>query len=350
MIIRPAIAAVLALAVAAAAHEPNPRDMERSFAAIARRAMPASVAIRTYEMLSDPGAKAVVSKAISHGSGFFVSPKGYILTNAHVVEGADRVVVILGDGIFLDADIAGRDDWADLALLKVDAGRPVPVIHISEPGKAKPGMWAFAVGNPKGIAMSSGRLSFTVGTVTGLGRDMSGRLKSDGRFYGNMIEADLSIWPGSSGGPMLNSDGEVTGVISAISTHDGDCSKAGAVAYAIPLEGYALRSLKAMLAGRPVRYSRIGVSITELDPVTRSRMRLRRGVRGVLVTGVPVGLPASAAGIVAADIIMSFNGLAVKSTSELIRAVAVTKPGSIVSVELLRGGKTLRVHVAPTVK
>lgn len=350
MIIRPAIVAMLAL-TAAPAHDPNPKEMEGSFTAIARRAMPASVAIRTYEMISEPGAQATVSKSMLHGSGFFVSPEGHILTNAHVVEGADRVVVILGDGTFLDADIAGRDDWADLAMLKVDAGRPVPVIPISEPGKARPGMWAFAVGNPKGIAMSSGRLSFTVGTVSGLGRDMGGRLESDGRFYGNMIEADLSIWPGSSGGPMLNSDGEAIGVISAMSTHGEDCKKGpGAVAYAIPLEGYALRSLRAMLAGKPVRYSRIGVSIADLDPVTRSRMHLRRGVRGVLITEVPDGLPAAEAGIAAGDIILSFGGTAVKSTSELIRAVAVTKPGTISPIRLLRKGRVLTLKVVPTVK
>jgi len=350
MIIRPVIAAVLAFTVAVSAHEPNPKKMERSFAAIARRAMPASVAIRTYGMLSDPAAKATVSKAISHGSGFFVSPEGHILTNAHVVEGADRIVVILGDGIFLDAEVAGRDDWADLALLKVDAGHPVPVITIAEPGEVEPGKWAFAVGNPNGIAMSSGRLSFTVGTITGLGRDMSDRLKSDSRFYGNMIEADLSIWPGSSGGPMLNSDGEATGVISAMAMHGEDCTKAGSIAYAIPLEGHALRSLKTMLEGRPVRYSRIGVSIMELDPVTRSRMHLRRGVRGVLVTKVLDGLPAAEAGIATGDIIVSFGGSAIKSTSELVRMVAVTKPGSIASIELLRGGKTMILRVAPTVK
>jgi len=181
MIIRPAIAAILALTIAASAQEPNPREMESSFTALAHLVMPASVAIRTYEILSNPGAKVTVSKSMAHGSGFFVSSEGHILTNAHVVEGADRIVVILGDGTFLDADLAGRDDWADLALLKVDAGRPMPVIPISEPGKAKPGMWAFAVGNPKGIAMSSGRLSFTVGTVSGLGRDMAGRLEPESK-------------------------------------------------------------------------------------------------------------------------------------------------------------------------
>lgn len=350
MIIRPAVVAALALASAAVAHDPNPKQMERSFVAIARRAMPASVAIRTYETPSDPGAKAAVSKVMSHGSGFFVSPDGHILTNAHVVDGADRIVVILGDGTFLDAAVVGRDDWADLALLKVDAGRSMPVIPISEPGKVKPGMWAFAVGNPKGIAMTSGRLSFTVGTVTGLGRDMTGMLESDGRFYGDMIEADLSIWPGSSGGPLLNSDGEATGVVSAISTRGEDCDGPGAVAYAIPLDGHALRSLNTMLAGRPVRYSLIGVSITELDPVTRSRMHLRRGVRGVLVTEVPDGMPAAEAGIAAEDIIMSFGGEPTESTSELIRRVAVTKPGSIVSVDLLRRGKALTLRVVPTVR
>lgn len=349
MIIRPAAVAVLAFAAAAAAHDPDPKQMERSFTAIARRAMPASVAIRTYGLLPDPDAKGTV-KPMSHGSGFFVSPEGHILTNAHVVDGAERIVVILGDGTFLDAELVGRDDWADLALLKVDAGRNMPVIPISESGKAKPGMWAFAVGNPRGVAMTSGRLSFTVGTVTGR-RDMTGRLESDGRFYGDMIEADLSIWPGSSGGPLLNSDGEATGVVSAMSTHGEDCDKGpGAIAYAIPLDGHALRSLNTMLAGKPVRYSLIGVSIISLDPETRSRMHLRREVRGVLVTEVPDGMPAAEAGIAAGDIIVSFGGEPTGSTSELIRRVAVTKPGSIMLIGLLRRGKALTLRVVPTAR
>ncbi len=150
---------------------------------------------------------------------------------------------------------------------------------------------------------------------------------------------------------MLNSDGEVIGVVSAMSAHGKDCDKGPSVtAYAIPLQGYALRSLNIMLAGETVRYSRIGVSITDLDPASRSRMHLRHGVRGVLVTKVSDDLPAAKAGIMAGDIIMSFGGLAVKSTSELIRAVAVTKPGSIVSIGLLHRGRSVSLQVVPTVK
>jgi len=344
------VVAVLLLATVVFARDPNPKQMERSFVTIARRTMSASVAIRTYDILSKPGDRVTVSKALAHGSGFFVSADGRILTNVHVIEGADRIVVILGDSTFLDAEVVGRDDWADLALLKVDAGRAMPVIPISEPGKIKLGQWAFAIGNPKGIASSSGRLSFTVGTVAGLGRDMTDRLESTGKFYGNMIEADLSIWPGSSGGPMLNSDGEVIGIVSAMAVRSKECRGPDSVAYAIPLEGHALRSLKAMLAGRPVRYSRIGLAIAELDPITRSRMHLLRQIKGVLVTEVPDGLPAAAAGIAAGDIIISFGGTPVKSTSELIRLVAVAKPGSITSVGLLRRGRGMTIKVVPTVR
>lgn len=344
MIIRPAaVAVVLALTTTAIAHDQDPKQMERSFAAIARRAIPASVAIRTYEMTPQP-------KSLMHGSGFFVSPDGHILTNAHVVDGADRIVVIINDGTFLDAEVAGRDDWADLALLKVNASRRMPVIPISELEGLRPGMWVFALGNPRGIAKSSGRLSFTVGIVSGLGRDMTREI-GDGRFYGSMIEADLSIWSGSSGGPLLNSDGEVVGVVSAMVFPAEDTKTGPSVtAYAIPLEGYALRSLNTMLAGKPVRYSRIGVSIVSLNPVTRSRMHLRPAVRGVLVTKVWGDLPAATAGVAEGDIIMSFGGAPVESSSELIRRVAVTKPGCIVSIGLLRKGKSLTLQVVPTVR
>ena len=343
-----AVVCMLGITLPCLAHDSNPRYMERTFTAIADRAMPASVAIRTYKVISRPDVKPRVTMALAHGSGFFVRSDGHILTNTHVIGEADWIVVILGDGTFLDADVVGRDEFADLVLLKVNAGHRMPVIPLAKPGKVKPGQWVFAVGNPKGIAHTNGRLSFTVGTVSGLGRDMTGELGTEGRFYGNMIEADLSIYSGSSGGPLLNSSGEAVGVVTAMSfSDDADDTK---TAYAIPLEGYALRSLNTMLAGRPVRYSIIGVKILNLDPDIRGRQHLRQSVQGVLVTDVSDGQPADRAGMAAGDIIMSFDGMPVGSTSELIRRISVTNPGSAVSIGVLRKGKAITFQVVSTVR
>lgn len=343
-----AVVCMLGVTLPCLAHDSNPRYMERTFAAIADRAMPASVGIRTYKVISRPGAEPRVTEALAHGSGFFVQSDGHILTNTHVIGEADWIVVILGDGTFLDADVVGRDEFADLVLLKVNAGHRMPVIPLAEPGKVKPGQWAFAVGNPKGIAHTSGKLSFTVGTVSGLGRDMTSVLGTEGRFYGNMIEVDLSVCPGSSGGPLLNSSGEVVGVVTAMGIpDDGDDTK---TTYAIPLNGYALRSLNTMLAGRPVRYSLIGVQILNLDPDTRYRMHLHQSVQGVLVTDVSDGQPADRAGMTGGDIIVSFDGMPVRSTSELIRRISVTNPGSVASIGVLRKGKAITFQVMSTAR
>ena len=335
-----AVAAVVAIATSGAlALDPNPKEMEKAFAAVAERAIGSSVAIRTYEVISEGPPR--IAKALGHGSGVVVSADGAVLTNQHVVSGATWVVVILPDGTFLDAKVVGSDERGDLAILRVNAGRPLRPMAIAKPGGLAPGKWAFAVGNPKGIAKTSGQLSFTVGTVSGIGRDMTGKLKDRPGLYGNMVECDLSIWPGSSGGPLVNSDGELCGVVTAM-----ECPGKGlpsVTAYAIPLEGHALRSIRSMLAGEPVRYGFVGVETADLDPAVRASLEIPPDVRGALVARVMEGLPAEAAGVLAGDVVTSFRGRAVPSAAALSELVGESGAGEVAEMIVWRDGRAIEL-------
>ena len=338
------VAAVAAMVASgsALAVDPNPKEMEKAFAAIAERAIESSVAIRAYEVISEGPPR--ITKSLGHGSGVIVSADGAVLTNHHVVVGATWIAVILSDGTFLDAKVTGSDERGDLAILRVNAERPLKPMAVAKPGGLSPGKWAFAVGNPKGIAMSSGRLSFTVGTVSGIGRDMTEKLgKSKSGLYGNMIECDLSIWPGSSGGALVNSDGELCGVVTAM-----ECPGKGhpsVAAYAIPLEGHALRSLRSMLAGEPVRYGFVGVEMTDLDPAVRAGLKIPPDVRGVLVTKVMEGLPAEAAGVLAGDVVVSFRGKPVLSAPALTELVSESRASEVSKMVVWRRGSAVELTV-----
>jgi len=341
-----ALAALAATAVAGP--DVNPKDMETAFREIADKAMDSTVAIRTYEILSEGPPR--VSKALGHGSGTIVSEDGSVLTNFHVVNGANWVVVILRDGTFLDADVVGADKRGDLALLRLKgADREFSPMELAEPGGLAPGSLALAIGNPRGIASSSGRMSFTVGTVSGLGRDMTGELKSrPGALYMNMIECDLSVWPGSSGGPLLNSDGEMVGVVTAMRPPGKSASTI--TAFAIPLEGHAIRSLRSMLAGEPVRYGFIGVELSELDPATQSRLGLPRSLRGALVSRVMEGLPAEEAGVLPGDVVVSFRGNPVVSVADLVVLAGESAPGEMARMVVVREGESLALTVRVSAK
>jgi len=340
------LAIAFAVPVIAAGHEPNPRDMEKTFTAVADKAMESTVAIRTYELIAEGPPR--VTKSLGHGSGTIVSGDGAVLTNAHVIEGADWVVAILHDGTFLDARIAGVDERGDLALLRLDTERKFTAMTLAEPGSLAAGKWAFAVGNPRGIASSSGRMSFTVGTVSGVGRDMTGEFKDRSGFYGNMVECDLSVWPGSSGGPLLDLDGHLAGVVTGMRLPGKN--QPSVTAFAIPLEGHAIRAMRSMLAGEPVKYGFIGAELAELDPRTRTDLKLPRSLRGALVTRVQEGLPAEAAGLLAGDVVVSFKGQPVASVPELVGAVGECAPGEVAEMVVVRDRKRVSLIVRPSAR
>lgn len=264
----------------------------------------------------------------SLGSGFIISADGYILTNAHVVEGADDITVKLSDKREFKAKVIGTDRRTDIALIKIDA-TGLPAVRFGDPNKLKVGEWVVAIGAPFGFENT-----VTAGIVSAKGRSLPQE------NFVPFIQTDVAINPGNSGGPLFNMRGEVVGINSQIYSRTGGFM---GLSFAIPID-VALDVQKQLRERGRVTRGRIGVVIQEVNRDLATSFGLDRP-RGALVNSVEKGSPADKAGIEATDIILKFDGKAVESSSDLPRIVGATRPGSKVDVELWRKGATRTVSV-----
>ncbi|MDO8632573.1 MAG: trypsin-like peptidase domain-containing protein, partial [Phycisphaerales bacterium] len=228
------------------------KALERSFVDLAEKARSAVVAVRAYQVRTLGEDESKVKVPISQGSGFIIDPNGFIATNGHVVENADRVTVVLSDGSQFDAVVRQRDDRSDLAVLKIEADN-LPVVHWGDASALRANQWVFACGNPFGMANRNGQASITYGVVSALGRDMTDRITENPQlhYYGNLIETSATINPGSSGGPLFNVDGQIVGIVTAIETSSGVNEGMG---FAIPVDANTRRILDTLKGGQAVRY------------------------------------------------------------------------------------------------
>ena len=262
------------------------------------------------------------------GSGFIVSADGVILTNAHVVDGADRVTVKLTDRREFEARVLGADAKSDVAVLKIDA-KDLPAVKIGEPSSLEVGEWVVAIGAPFGFENS-----VTAGIVSAKGRT----LPDDG--YVPFIQSDVAVNPGNSGGPLFNLRGEVVGINSQIYSRSGGYQ---GVSFAIPID-VAMDVSRQLQANGHVTRGRIGVGIQELDQALAKSFGLDRP-RGALVASVEQGGPAAAAGVQEGDVILSFDGRAIDAAGELPARVAATKPGREAELEVWRDRKSRKLAV-----
>jgi serine protease Do len=267
------------------------------------------------------------------GSGFIVSADGVILTNAHVVDGADRVTVKLTDRREFEARVLGADEKSDVAVLKIDA-TGLPAVRIGEPSSLEVGEWVVAIGAPFGFENS-----VTAGIVSAKGRT----LPDDG--YVPFIQSDVAVNPGNSGGPLFNLRGEVVGINSQIYSRSGGYQ---GVSFAIPID-VAMDVSRQLQANGHVTRGRLGVGIQELDQALAKSFGLDRP-RGALVANVEAGGPAAAAGVQEGDVILSFDGRAVDSAGALPATVASAKPGREIELEVWRdrASRKLRVQLGET--
>ncbi len=263
-------------------------------------------------------------EARSQGSGFIVSKDGYILTNEHVVEGADEITVKLTDKREFKARMIGADKRTDIALIKIDGGGALPTVKFGDPNKLKVGEWVVAIGAPFGFENT-----VTAGIVSGKGRVMQ-----DANLV-PFIQTDVAINVGNSGGPLFNMRGEVVGINSRLFSPTG--TNLG-IAFAIPID-VALDVQSQLQAKGRVSRGRIGVVIQEVSRDLATSFNLDRP-RGALVVSVEKGSPAERAGVEASDIITKFDGKAVESQSDLPRLVGATRPGSKSELEVWRRGAT----------
>lgn len=266
-------------------------------------------------------------KQHSLGSGFIIDREGYIVTNNHVVENADKIRVKLSNGKEFDAKVVGRDPKTDLALIKIKGSDDLVPIKMGDSEALKVGSWVVAIGSPFGLEQT-----VTAGIVSAKGRVIGAGP------YDDFIQTDASINPGNSGGPLLNMKGEVVGINTAI------IARGQGIGFAIPIN--MAQGIVAQLKenGRVTR-AWLGVAIQDLTAEIREYYEAK-DQKGVLVTEVYQGNPADKGGIKASDIITAVNGKTVTSARDLSRAIAESPVGKEISIAIVRGGEKQTVHVA----
>lgn len=260
-------------------------------------------------------------QAFSLGSGFIISSDGYILTNAHVVDAADKITVRLTDQREFKARVIGADRRTDVALIKIEA-TGLPKVTQGDPSLLKVGEWVLAIGSPFGFDSS-----VTAGIVSGKGRSLQQE------NFVPFIQTDVAINPGNSGGPLFNMKGEVVGINSQIYSRSGGYM---GLSFAIPID-VAMEVANQLRASGKVTRGRIGVMIQEVTHELAESFGLHN-VAGALISSVEKGGPADKAGIQASDVILKFDGKVIGASRDLPRIVAGTQPGSKVTVQLWRKG------------
>jgi len=260
------------------------------------------------------------------GSGFVISDDGYVLTNAHVVEGADEVVVTLTDRREFKAKVLGSDARSDVAVLKVDA-RNLPSVRIGDSSKIRVGEWVIAIGSPFNLENT-----VTAGIISAKARDTG--------EYLPLIQSDVAVNPGNSGGPLINMRGEVIGINSQIATLSGGYN---GISFAVPIDEVMRVTDQIRKTGKVTR-GRLGVQISEVTTDVAESLGLGRA-RGAEVAMVEPGGPADKAGVKVGDIILKFNGKDIERSSDLPRLVGGTAVGSRATVTVWRRGSQLDVPV-----
>lgn len=268
-------------------------------------------------------------KQRSLGSGFIISSDGYIFTNNHVVERADKILVKLSDGREYHAEVIGRDAKTDLALIKIKPGNSLPVVEIGDSEKLRVGEWVIAIGNPFGLEQT-----VTAGIVSAKGRVIGAGP------YDNFIQTDASINPGNSGGPLFSMDGKVIGVNTAI------VAQGQGIGFAIPIS-MAKNILPDLKSKGKVTRGWMGISVQDVTEDIAKNLKL--GQRsGALISEVFKGDPADQAGLRTGDVILEINGKNIKDTHQLLILIASFQVGDKVNVKVSRDGqeKTFQVTVA----
>jgi serine protease Do len=261
------------------------------------------------------------------GSGFIVSPDGVILTNAHVVQGADEVTVKLADRREYRAKVLGSDPKTDVAVLKIDA-KNLPVVPVGNSRSLQVGEWVLAIGSPFGLEST-----VTAGVVSATGRNLG----SDSNVP--FIQTDVAVNPGNSGGPLFNTRGEVVGINSQIYSQTGGYM---GMSFAIPMD-VAVRIKDQIVATGKVQHAKLGVSIQEVNQGFADSFNLA-SPEGALVANVERGSAAERAGLKAGDVVRKVNGQAIIGSGDLPGMLAVSKPGEKVALDVWRDGKIVRLN------
>ena len=262
------------------------------------------------------------------GSGFIIDSKGIVITNAHVVNDADSVIVKLNDQKEIQAGVLGVDRRTDVAVLKIKADN-LPQVKIGDPGKLKVGEWVAAIGSPFGLEST-----MTVGVVSALGRNLPQE------NYVPFIQTDVAINPGNSGGPLFNTSGEVVGINSQIYSRTGGYM---GLSFAIPID-VAINVAEQLQTDGKVSRGWLGIAIQEISKELSESFNMK-STQGALVAGVEKESPADKGGLKPGDVILKFGENDIKVSSDLPKFVSSTKPGSKIFMNILRQGKEKQLEI-----
>ena len=272
------------------------------------------------------------------GSGFILEADGQIVTNAHVIDGADVVSVTLKDGRRFDGRVVGRDTVTDVAVIQIDADENLPVVNLGDSDNLQPGEWAIAIGNPLGLDNT-----VTTGIISATGRSSSQVGVPDKRVQ--FIQTDAAINPGNSGGPLLNQNGEAIGMNTAI------LQGAQGLGFAIPIETVK-QIADQLVANGKAEHPYLGIQMLTLTPQMKENINQdpRAGLRvnedrGVLIVRVVGNSPADRAGVRSGDIVKTINGKSVTTTDDVQTAVSDVTVGSELQVEVQRNGRTVETRI-----
>src|SRR3989449_1671017 len=325
------------------------RAMEEAFSAVADRVTPAVVHVSTVPKKAPPGSAEESPERFREffgeefyeryfrrrpredtratGSGVVVDPKGYILTNNHVIENAQEIIVRLSDQRKFTARLVGRDPKTDLAVLKVDAPAALPAAELGDSDQLRVGQWAIAIGNPFRLDRT-----VTVGIISATARTRVGVTQ-----YDNFIQTDASINPGNSGGPLLNIDGKVIGINTAI------VAAGQGIGFSIPINQARDVMQQLITRGRVVR-GWLGIAIQDVTDQLSGSFGVKER-EGVLVAEVMKGSPADTAGLKAGDVVVELSGTPIKEVPDLQRRIASIRPGQTMKLVVIRDKKAVPITV-----
>lgn len=305
-------------------------QLQQSVEELAARASPAVVAIRAEQRPSSIDAMAT-SAAVVHGSGTIIRADGRILTCLHVVENALAVYVTFFDGRRVRARITATDDRVDLALLEV-ASRDLAVLQVEDAAAVRRGHLVFSMGNPLGLA-ADGHSAISMGIVSSVGRPLPPEVgEGRDRYYGDMIQTSALVTPGHSGGPLVDVEGRMIGVLAVIGA---DGSAQAPVAFAIPMNTQIRAAIDRMLDGESIEHGYIGVDVGTISPEQARRAGLP-DKQVVVVHAVASNGPGEAAGLNEGDVIVSIQGEPIHTTDAFVRAIGSSKPGGAMEIEYVR--------------
>lgn len=272
------------------------------------------------------------------GSGVIIDEQGYILTNEHVIGGADKITVTLPDGREFKAEVKGKDMRSDLAIIKI-TGKNLPVAELGDSDDLRIGQWVVAIGNPFGFAIPNPEPTVTVGVVSALRRAL-GRSLSRDRDYSDLIQTDAAINPGNSGGPLVNLKGEVIGINVAIISTTGGYQGVG---FAIPIN-IAKRIVNKLIEGKKILYGWLGVTVQDLTEDLAEHFGLEEK-KGALVVSILPGSPAEEARIREDDVILKFEDKEISNIQDLIRNVSKAEVGKEAELLVFRDRKKITLKV-----